>query len=106
LHYEVGNVDADGSYTADMTAGPGTDGCPLFDCNSVTSRPAGNRRITVKGAVHERPHKGTDIGVRTGNDVFAPNGGEVVNAGWENPGDTNQGYGKRVTVDVVIPKKP
>jgi len=106
LHYEVGTVGADGSYSADMKAGPATDGCPLADCSRVTSRPAGVRTITVNGKVQSRAHNGTDIGVPTGTRVVAPKGGEVIRSGWQDPNDHSKGYGIRVTIDVVIPKSP
>ena len=64
------------------------------------------RKVMVKGEVHMRPHKGTDLGVPTGTDVRAPQGGEVVRSGWENPDNHNQGYGLRVTIDVVKPHEP
>jgi murein DD-endopeptidase MepM/ murein hydrolase activator NlpD len=53
--------------------------------------------------VIDHPHKGTDIAVPTGTDVRAPQGGEVEKAGWENPNAHKQGYGLRVTIDVVKP---
>ena len=106
LHYEVGDVDAKGTYKADMSAGPSTDGCPLADCSNVSSRPAGMRKIVLpNGKVHLRPHKGTDIKVPEGTVVHAPQGGEVVKSGWENPKDHHQGYGLRVTIDVVKVRK-
>jgi RHS repeat-associated protein len=103
LHYEVGDVDENGNYTADMSAGPSTDGCPLASCSNVSSRPAGMRKIVVHGHLQSRPHKGTDIAVPTGTDVHAPQGGEVERAGWENPNAHKQGYGLRITIDVVKP---
>jgi RHS repeat-associated protein len=105
LHYEVGNVDVRGNFSPDRSASPATDGCPLADCSAVSSRPAGIRTITVNGAVHSRPHNGTDFAIRSGTPVSAPRGGEVVRSGWENPRNPKQGFGLRVVIDVVIPKE-
>lgn len=104
LHFEVGTVSATGQYTADRTGGPATDGCPVADCSSTSSRPAGMRTTTIDGKTVSRPHNGTDLAVPTGTPVFAPKGGEVVRVGWENAANPKQGYGYRVVVDVVIQK--
>jgi len=103
LHYEVGDVDEDGVYTADLTGGPGSDGCPLASCANVSSRPAGNRCVEVNGQTRCRAHNGTDIAVPRGTRVFAPQGGEVIRAGYQDPGHPSVGFGLRVTIDVEIP---
>lgn len=103
LHYEVGTVDAQGNYAPDLTGGPATDGCPLADCSNVSSRPAGNRTLTVDGETVSRPQNGTDVAAPTGTAVSAPKGGTVVRAGWQDPSDPKKGLGLRVTIDVVIP---
>ena len=106
LHYEVGNVDASGKYTPDLQAGPATDGCPIADCSSVSSRPAGQRTLTVNGETVTRAHNGTDLKVPTGTTVTAPGGGEVIRAGPQDKDNLKKGFGIRVTVDVVIPRDP
>ena len=105
LHYEIGNVDESGNYTADMNASPATDGCPLSTCENVKSTPAGNRCTTVGGDTECRAHSGTDIAVPRLTRVGAPAGGEVIRAGYQNEGNRRQGFGLRVTVDRVIHKE-
>jgi murein DD-endopeptidase MepM/ murein hydrolase activator NlpD len=99
LHFEVGTVDANGNYLPDRSASPTSAGCPLASCGNISSEPAGMR--CVLGAC--RAHEGTDIVAREGTSVFAPKGGEVIRAGWQDPKDHSKGLGQRVTVDVVKP---
>jgi murein DD-endopeptidase MepM/ murein hydrolase activator NlpD len=108
LHYEVGNVDAGGIYTADHSGGPGADGCPLASCDDVSSTPAGRRCTTVDGVEDCRAHDGTDIVVPRGTQVVAPAGGEVIRAGYQDPNNRTGrkgGLGLRVTIDAVVPEK-
>ena len=43
-------------------------------------------------------HHGHDIGLKTGSPTVACNDGVVLQAGWENPNNHNQGYGLRVWI--------
>ena len=103
LHYEVGDVDANGNYTPDQHASPDSDGCPLLTCDGISSKPAGLRCLVVGGVMQCRPHNGTDIKAPEGTPVCAPRGGKVVRSGWQDPSNHKKGYGQRVTIDVVNP---
>lgn len=102
LHYEIGTVDGKGNYTADRSASVASAGCPLASCANISSEPAGTR--CLMGVC--RPHDGTDIAAKVGTPVFAPKGGEVVRAGWQDPKDPGKGFGQRVTIDVIKPPEP
>ncbi len=106
LHYETGDVDANGNYTPDRSGGPEKDGCPLPSCSMISSRPQESRTTQVAGETEPvtRAHQGTDISVPAGTPVVAPKGGVVQRAGWQDPTNHKRGFGLRVEIDVVVPR--
>lgn len=56
------------------------------------------RRITIRHETTNRVHKGVDIAVATGTDVYSMDDGKVVFAGWQDPTDPNKGAGQYVAV--------
>lgn len=61
---------------------------PVSKDYSITSRFAAPRGEGI--------HTGVDIGVPENKEVYAAHDGYVKMAGWENPNNQSQGYGKRV----------
>lgn len=77
--------------------GPGPGGPKSKPVDGPITSPYGMRKDPHTGK--QKMHKGVDFGVPVGTAVKATSGGTVVRAGWENPNNPKQGWGRVVFVD-------
>jgi hypothetical protein len=70
---------------------------PVPGHTTITSPFSHARKHPVYGTI--RPHYGIDISAPMGADIVSVSGGVVTFAGWENPGNKKQGYGKYIIIE-------
>ncbi len=60
---------------------------------------AGKFGYSRKKGGNKKWHGGVDIGNNEGESVFAFSSGKVIRASWQNPGNHNAGFGKRIVIE-------